>query len=64
VCSSDLLKEEILLKFPVVDLICGPDSYRQLPDLIERQLGAPPGSFAFLRTPLSEGLSLETPTDQ
>jgi AcrR family transcriptional regulator len=35
-----------------------------MPDLIERQLGAPPGSFAFLRTPLSKGLSLETPTDQ
>lgn len=35
-----------------------------MPDLIERQLGAPPGSFAFLRAPLSEGLSLETPTDK
>jgi AcrR family transcriptional regulator len=35
-----------------------------MPDLIERQLGAPPGSFAFLRTPLSEGVDLENPNDQ
>lgn len=38
-CMAQNLKEEILLKFPVVDLICGPDSYRQLPDLIERARG-------------------------
>lgn len=35
-----------------------------MPDLIERQLGAPPGSFAFLRAPLSEGIDLENPNDQ
>jgi tRNA-2-methylthio-N6-dimethylallyladenosine synthase len=38
-CMAQNLKEEILLRFPVVDLICGPDSYRQLPDLIERARG-------------------------
>ncbi len=27
-----------------------------MPDLIERQLGAPPGSFAFLRSPLEDGV--------
>jgi len=38
-CMAQNLKEDILLKFPVVDLICGPDSYRQLPDLIDRARG-------------------------
>ena len=35
-----------------------------MPDLIERQLGAPPGSFAFLRAPLAEGLDLEPDGEQ
>lgn len=34
-----------------------------MPDLIERQLAAPPGSFAFLRAPLTDSLDLETPND-
>lgn len=32
-----------------------------MPEMIERQLGAPPGSFAFLRAPLGEGLDLVPP---
>jgi tRNA-2-methylthio-N6-dimethylallyladenosine synthase len=38
-CMAQNLKEEILLRFPVVDFICGPDAYRQLPELIERARG-------------------------
>ncbi|GAB4320853.1 MAG: tRNA (N6-isopentenyl adenosine(37)-C2)-methylthiotransferase MiaB [Candidatus Zixiibacteriota bacterium] len=33
-CMAQNLQEEILLKFPAVDFICGPDSYRELPRLI------------------------------
>jgi len=35
-CMSQNLKEDLLLRFPAVDLICGPDAYRQLPDLVDR----------------------------
>lgn len=35
-----------------------------MPDLIERQLGAPPGSFAFLRAPLSEGLDVDATSER
>jgi tRNA-2-methylthio-N6-dimethylallyladenosine synthase len=35
-CMAQNLKEDLLLRFPVVDFICGPDAYRQLPDLISR----------------------------
>jgi tRNA-2-methylthio-N6-dimethylallyladenosine synthase len=35
-CMAQNLKEEILLDFPAVDFVCGPDGYRSLPDLIER----------------------------
>ncbi|MBI3871701.1 MAG: tRNA (N6-isopentenyl adenosine(37)-C2)-methylthiotransferase MiaB [candidate division Zixibacteria bacterium] len=38
-CMSQNLKEGLLLRFPAVDLICGPDAYRQLPDLIARSRG-------------------------
>jgi tRNA-2-methylthio-N6-dimethylallyladenosine synthase len=33
-CMAQNLQEELLLKFPAVDFICGPDAYRQLPGLI------------------------------
>lgn len=33
-CMAQNLREELLLKFPAVDFICGPDAYRQLPGLI------------------------------
>jgi len=38
-CMAQNLKEDILLRFPAVDFICGPDAYRQLPDLIVRARG-------------------------
>jgi len=38
-CMAQNLKEDLLLKFPAVDFICGPDSYRQLPELIGRARG-------------------------
>jgi tRNA-2-methylthio-N6-dimethylallyladenosine synthase len=33
------LKEDLLLRFPAVDFICGPDAYRQLPELIGQARG-------------------------
>ncbi|HEX9751590.1 MAG TPA: tRNA (N6-isopentenyl adenosine(37)-C2)-methylthiotransferase MiaB [candidate division Zixibacteria bacterium] len=38
-CMAQNLKEDILLRFPAVDFICGPDAYRTLPDLIDRARG-------------------------
>ncbi len=38
-CMAQNLKEDLLLKFPSVDFICGPDAYRQLPELIGRARG-------------------------
>jgi tRNA-2-methylthio-N6-dimethylallyladenosine synthase len=38
-CMAQNLKEDLLLKFPAVDFICGPDAYRQLPDLIGKAWG-------------------------
>jgi len=35
-CMSQNLKDELLDRFPAVDFICGPDSYRDLPGLIHR----------------------------
>ncbi len=35
-CMAPNLKEELLLRFPAVDFICGPDSYREVPALIQR----------------------------
>jgi tRNA-2-methylthio-N6-dimethylallyladenosine synthase len=34
-CMAQNLKEDLLLRFPAVDFICGPDAYRSLPDLID-----------------------------
>lgn len=33
------LQEDLLLRFPAIDFICGPDSYRQLPSLIDAARG-------------------------
>jgi len=35
-CIPQNLKGELLNKFPGVDFVCGPDSYRSLPDLIQK----------------------------
>lgn len=35
-CMSQNLQDELLEKFPAVDFVCGPDSYRDLPGLIDR----------------------------
>ena len=35
-CMAQNLKSEILERFPAVDFVCGPDAYRELPQLIER----------------------------
>jgi tRNA-2-methylthio-N6-dimethylallyladenosine synthase len=35
-CMAQNLKEELLLRFPGIDFLCGPDAYRDLPGLIER----------------------------
>ncbi len=35
-CMAQNLKEDLLLRFPAVDFICGPDAYRELPGLIGR----------------------------
>ncbi len=35
-CMSQNLKDEMLAEFPAVDFICGPDSYRDLPGLIDQ----------------------------
>lgn len=34
-CMAERMKEELLEKEPVVDLIAGPDTYRHLPDMIK-----------------------------
>jgi tRNA-2-methylthio-N6-dimethylallyladenosine synthase len=38
-CMAQNLKEDLLLRFPAVDFICGPDAYRQLPSLIASARG-------------------------
>lgn len=38
-CMAQNLREDLLLRFPAIDFICGPDAYRQLPDLIRRARG-------------------------
>ena len=35
-CMAQSLKHDLLEKRPYVDIILGPDSYRRLPDLLER----------------------------
>jgi len=35
-CMAQNLQDELLRRFPAIDFICGPDSYRDLPGLIER----------------------------
>lgn len=38
-CMAQNLKEDLLLRFPAIDFICGPDAYRQLPALIDSARG-------------------------
>ncbi|MGH7228049.1 MAG: tRNA (N6-isopentenyl adenosine(37)-C2)-methylthiotransferase MiaB [Nitrospiraceae bacterium] len=48
-CMAQNLKEEVTVTAPIVDVLVGPDSYRQLPDLLMRAIasqrtgGAPKG---------------------
>ena len=37
-CMAERLKEKILDKEKLVDVVCGPDSYRLLPDLLSQSL--------------------------
>jgi len=45
-CLSSHLQEEISRKQPWVDLVVGPDSYRQLPELIEERRQGMPAAIA------------------
>ena len=40
-CMATHLKEKILDEAPLVDLVVGPDSYRRLPELIEKAVSEP-----------------------
>ncbi len=35
-CMAERLKEQVIEKYPVVDIIVGPDAYRDLPSLVRR----------------------------
>jgi len=40
-CMATHLKEKIIQKSQLVDLVIGPDSYRRLPEIIEKAVGEP-----------------------
>ena len=37
-CMAQNLKDDLLLNKPYVDIVLGPDSYRKLPDLLNRSI--------------------------
>jgi len=39
-CMAQNLKEEVMVTAPIVDVLVGPDSYRQLPDLLTRAIAS------------------------
>jgi len=39
-CMAQNLKEEVTVTAPIVDVLVGPDSYRQLPDLLTRAIAS------------------------
>ena len=38
-CMAERLKEQLLEEEPVIDLVVGPDAYRELPSLLVQQIG-------------------------
>ena len=52
-CMAQNLKQELAEKEPLVDVLAGPDSYRQLPALINRELASEEGPARSLAVYLS-----------
>ena len=42
---AERLKEKIIEKEKMVDIVCGPDAYRDLPRLLSVNSGQPAGEF-------------------
>ena len=42
---AERLKEKIIEKEKLVDVVCGPDAYRDLPRLLSVSSGQPAGEF-------------------
>jgi tRNA-2-methylthio-N6-dimethylallyladenosine synthase len=51
-CIPQEMKEELTQRLPFLDLIVGPDEYRQLPYLIEERMAAAPGENPRIATAL------------
>jgi tRNA-2-methylthio-N6-dimethylallyladenosine synthase len=58
-CMAKHLRERIFKAAPVVDLVAGPDSYRDLPELIARARSTSVVDVGFRKTELYEGLEPE-----
>ena len=44
-CMAERLKEKIIEKEKMVDVVCGPDAYRDLPRLLSVSTGQQAGEF-------------------
>ncbi|MBM3324906.1 MAG: radical SAM protein, partial [Calditrichaeota bacterium] len=51
-CIPQEMKSELVSRLPFLDLVVGPDEYRQLPYLIEERLACAPGERAHIATML------------
>ncbi len=51
-CIPQEMKDELVRRLPFLDLVVGPDEYRQLPYLIEERLTGAPGQSAHVATRL------------
>jgi tRNA-2-methylthio-N6-dimethylallyladenosine synthase len=56
-CMAKHLREQILKAAPVVDLVAGPDSYRDLPELIAQARYTSVVDVGFRKTEMYEGLN-------